>query len=449
MGDRGVSGGGMAHFLRVVIVLALWVPTLSQAQQSGALDYCYQVCRNQVQSRIGSYPGATCYEDPNPWPPSSFTVIYDYGVWGWKEQICGGSQANKCTDSSKVWDDATKTCKSPTPNCTNGKVDNGNGACVCPAGQVSNGADGCEKDCSNQENRGGNGTSVVTSGDSCPSSVGIDGCSYTPTACVCSNGSCASFGPFKSDGVAPQSGVPGGSDYGDAPCKLGQCQFNVNGVQVCQPCTGITSSKEGGTPKVTDVTAADGSKARTTQETTTTCSGSTCTTTTKTTNQPLDSSGNPTGSPTSSTTSTTSGKSDVCAQNPNIIGCGGSSFSGTCASGFNCSGDAVLCAVARAEWDSNCRWSTDSEAAQLGRNSSNVTAGPAAGVDASTVNVGQRLSSAMGSRFLTPNCIPSPQIDVLGHRYTMNTAQFCNFASIAGYIFVALATVAAIKMIGS
>lgn len=425
----------MAHLLRLILLmLALAAPSAWAAcsydnwigNSGGWVGCSYQQtmdgCESWWKPANAAYGGVCCDV------PAEKKVAGRYGS-------CSGG-----TNMSRSY---------VVPTCTAPKVLSANkSSCVCPDGLIEQGG-ACVKDCSSTAPQGTSQEAITVSASSCPSTVAIDGCMYTGGDCMCINGSCATWGPFNPTGEPAATGNPGPAAPEQAQCQSPNCPVVLNGVTVCQICTGLEGWRDTNPPKVVETTAPDGTKTRETEETTTTCTGASCTKTTKKTKQPLDGTGQPTGTPESTTTTTTTSKTDVCASNPQILGCGGSSFSGTCSGGFNCSGDAVLCAIARIEYDNNCKLNAASETSATGQAARQTTPGQATGVSSETIDVAARLETAMGSRFLTPNCIPPQQFDVAGRRYTIDTTAFCNFASIAGYIFVAVASLVAIRMIGS
>jgi hypothetical protein len=58
--------------------------------------------------------------------------------------------------------------------------------------------------------------------------------------------------------------------------------------------------------------------------------------------------------PSTPATSGTSTTADFCKDNPQSFTCQNSTFGGSCEGGFTCGGDAALCAVAKASWETRC-----------------------------------------------------------------------------------------------
>lgn len=182
----------------------------------------------------------------------------------------------------------------------------------------------------------------------------------------------------KFDGKPGDNGLACTVGTGDTPaipqpekCPAG-FTGTVNGVEVCVnkvPDSGVE-------PGSGETTVDDGTNTTTTRtNTNTTCENGRCTTTTTvTTTVTNNASGTSTSS--SNTTTTTQSQSDFCKASPNAKLCGGSglpnidgggsggggdgeedpsSFTGACAGGFQCKGDAIQCAIAREQHIRACR----------------------------------------------------------------------------------------------
>jgi hypothetical protein len=146
----------------------------------------------------------------------------------------------------------------------------------------------------------------------------------------------------------------------------------VNGVEVC-----VDKVPDSGfEPGSDETTVDDGTNTTTTRtESNTTCQNGVCTTTTTTTTTVTN---NTTSTSTSTTTNNTTTQSQqaFCKANPSAKLCGGqglpnidgggsggggngeedpSSFTGACAGGFQCKGDAIQCAIAREQHIRACR----------------------------------------------------------------------------------------------
>lgn len=182
----------------------------------------------------------------------------------------------------------------------------------------------------------------------------------------------------KLDGKPGDNGLACTVGTGDTPAipKPEKCPKGytgtVNGVEVCVdkvPDSGVE-------PGSSETTVDDGTNTTTTRtNSNTTCENGRCTTTTTVTTTVTN---NASGTSTNSTnsTTTTQSQSDFCKANANAKLCGGSglpnidgggsggggngeedpsSFTGACAGGFQCKGDAIQCAIAREQHIRACR----------------------------------------------------------------------------------------------
>lgn len=153
-----------------------------------------------------------------------------------------------------------------------------------------------------------------------------------------------------------------------AKCPPGQAPGKVNGLDICAK-IGAEVPKETTTKKEETTVKPDGSTVGEVTTEKTECDGKNCTTTkTKvTTKTPVGG-----GDPVVETETNTSvcrvgqGSCGVIAGGTGSGGAGGegSSFTGACASGFKCAGDAIQCAMAREQHQQNCKlYTPDTEPA--------------------------------------------------------------------------------------
>lgn len=270
---------------------------------------------------------------------------------------------------------------------------------------------------------------------------------------VCANGKCYYYGPFTSNGVACTGDGGGGippeepdeAPPGDAQCVAkGQCPATVNGVKVCVPCSskeGTTSesgsSSGSGTDSSGNPTGETGST-NTTKETTANCTNGSCSTTTTTTVT------NPDGSTTTTTETESKPQADFCKANPGHIVCKGEdegTFGGSCASDFQCSGDAVQCAQAREVAKLRCVFDVSPDdplvvAGGLAMNDQLTPAGhPGAPGSGISVNVMDKIEEApvFGS---SGNCISDRTFSVIGMSLTLPFASMCPYFNMIGNVFL-------------
>jgi hypothetical protein len=172
--------------------------------------------------------------------------------------------------------------------------------------------------------------------------------------------------PVSPDGASPP-GTPGPAS--PDPCPPGQAAGELNGTVICfKPADG--QQGESTSTQQRTVTNPDGSTDTTTTTTTTTCGPSGCTQSSSSTTVHTPP-GGPPGSP------QTTGSSGNCSAgtpgcnlnsgnpngtglgfggggNGNGTGTGGGSFMGSCQAQFQCDGDAVMCATAKATNEIQC-----------------------------------------------------------------------------------------------
>lgn len=154
---------------------------------------------------------------------------------------------------------------------------------------------------------------------------------------------------------APSAGGAGPMPIG-TPTSCKGAYGQVNGVSVCigmDPNTNVIEKQVAG-PSTTASAPTSGASAPSiagapagtvSKDVSTSCVNENCTTTTTY----RDASGNPLGSE-----SETKPQPNFCKDNPTISICKTGSFSGTCNSAPSCDGDAVMCAVARSTFETNC-----------------------------------------------------------------------------------------------
>lgn len=164
-----------------------------------------------------------------------------------------------------------------------------------------------------------------------------------------------------------------------------------------------------------------------------------------------------------STTTTTTGKqpndiSNFCKENPLSSICKGSSVvAGTgCTTAPTCEGDAIQCHLLRQSWEAKCSAAKTNEA--LGEGSEQAAALAAVGnwgmtgenADNSqittTVNVSGQIST---QKFLSGACIADKVIALpMGKTLTIPFSSLCPYLEIFGNILIALAMLAAARIVG-
>lgn len=239
--------------------------------------------------------------------------------------------------------------------------------------------------------------------------------------------------PKPPDGKEPDKPDPGTA--APAPCPQGQSAGEVNGQRVCAP-RGTDSPVE--VKSSSSSTNANGDKTDTTKETK--CDGSKCTTTTT----DCTTLNGQTSSTCSSTSSTVSA-GDACKANSSLSVCGdgedGSSFSGSCASGFQCKGDAIQCAMAQEQHKQRCdfvNWSSTWK--QTGET---PVTGVRQGFEQSAG--GSQFTAWLNQPSETAACPAGKPMQLLGQSYVLSFDPLCEVGEGARPIVLAVAVLLALR----
>lgn len=212
----------------------------------------------------------------------------------------------------------------------------------------------------------------------------------------------------------------------------------VNGLTVCVNFDPKTNTIE--SVKATTSTTANGSGTTTATSTTnTTCSNGSCNSTTTTVI-------NNNGTTSNETKTSDEPQSDFCSKNPNDPQCSkDGSFSGACAAGFVCTGDAIQCAVAREVHARNCslfeansieRSLYDSEKNKTGVQTGvpeNVSIGPAS----------FDTSDAIGGG----SCIADKSVTIAGSSISIPFSSVCGHLAILGNVLLAVSFLLAVRIV--
>lgn len=303
----------------------------------------------------------------------------------------------------------------------------------------------------------GDSSNAYTTSSKVPSNnLCIGSCSWSAggvVPSVCANGKCYYYGPFTSNGTActgeggaPAPKEPDPAPPDDAKCvSKGQCPGTINGTKVCVPCSskeGTTSESGSSSSEGTDSSGAPtGSTGttNTTKETTANCTNGSCNTTTTTTVT------NPDGSTTTTTETESTPQPDFCKANPGHIVCKGEdegTFGGSCAAGFQCSGDAVQCAQAEAGWKSACASDVSGMTDQINDGTAAMASGAASGLGipggSDAFDLGSRLSDVplFGS---SGGCPSDVSVNVGGTSYTIAFSAMCPQLQVLGVALMAFA----------
>ena len=224
----------------------------------------------------------------------------------------------------------------------------------------------------------------------------------------------------------------------------------VNGVEVC--INKVPDSGADGGREVEEENNGTESR-RVTRDTHTECKNGICTTTTTTTTTVTN---NSTGASSTTTTTSTSTKPQAgfCQANPKSKLCSdgdddGSSFSGTCGSGFKCEGDAIQCAIAQEQHRRACKLFDDKspeselyEAEKAKGKDRDVTATLPGN---ETIDVGSKLSreNLLGGAA----CVSDLNVTVWGQSLSLPISSVCPALGYLGYVLVTVASLAAFRIV--
>lgn len=388
----------------------------------------------------------------------------------------GGNFLGKWTASQCV---PNSTISGQNCVCNSGYTES-NGACVtqCPVHQtLINGV--CTSDCVAKKNQVAS-SGYYENGNDPAASFPVTACDGTctvtfegswPAVTSLVNGlnvyyGMGSYGYSGDACSAASSNLPVGS-AAPAPksCGAGDTMAQVNGKSVCLH-AGVPTDPNAAKPKPTTTTTSstssnpDGTSTKTT--TTTNPDGSKTTTTTTT---------NPDGSTTESKVDTPKPNEDpkvdickenpeaavckkktMCEENPDLTICKVSTFTGSCGS-FTCDGDAIQCAMAREQHDRNCiLFDTPTATSDLGNAVVNGVDPLGADIanmkEGSTFDMQTNFQNAQGGRWLGGGGLPSVSISAMGQSFNFDTSLLTEFFSALGYVFVAVAGVVAIRIVG-
>lgn len=228
----------------------------------------------------------------------------------------------------------------------------------------------------------------------------------------------------------------------------------VNGIDTCVPAQPTASKAI--TAASGPAAGASGAAGSSTTTTTTSCdSTKTCTTTTTT----IYNNG-------SSTTATaTQDQAGFCKANPSDKVCFGdgtgsqSTFGGSCSAGFTCSGDAAMCAAAKATWLTHCDLNTETSSAEVQayRNAKTAVAAELAasrgGTGLPTTNIAITSGTFDQTDLLSGSggCIADRVVplDIAGqsHEMTIPFSQVCGFVAILKTILIAASLLLAASIV--
>jgi hypothetical protein len=247
----------------------------------------------------------------------------------------------------------------------------------------------------------------------------------------------------------PNAETPGtGTGQVATPLPPGKCPGTINGVDVVVDCDKNSETRETTTTPSTSTTTTSASPNGTTTKTTVECDGDKCTKTTVVTTTVN-------GSATATTSVTTGNKAGLCKDEPSLSICKDGAFTGNCQQKFTCSGDAVMCAVAKASNEHKCLAEkmsdgTTDEAIAEGRRIFNGT--EPTSKDPKTVEGGMRALDLAGTFNGVSNpfgdaCPVNQSVALFSFTFVIPLADNCEALRMLGIAFHAITLLGAIVFV--
>lgn len=234
-------------------------------------------------------------------------------------------------------------------------------------------------------------------------------------------------------------------------CKKGTCPGNVNGTDVCVPCTSTSKNETKKTTTEKD-TIGDGKKDTKVEKevTTNTVKNKDGTTTTITTTTTTTTKTNPDGTQTTETKKETevenTGNDKFCSENPQSPLCEkkeDSFFHGSgCDSEPTCKGDAIQCAMVKYHHQQNCILTAQTEESQIYGNSKDekdenlLSSNP----ENETLQITlQQVTASQPNRLPYGSCPNSLNLTVSSTPFSFDISQICPYLEHMGNLLIAFA----------
>lgn len=237
------------------------------------------------------------------------------------------------------------------------------------------------------------------------------------------------------------------TDAAKDPCPKGS-KGTVNGVDVCvpyDPTKNVVESVKSGTSTSTVTATTPEGATSTTSSTTAETSSSTrsgdtvSTTTTRVTT-------NPDGSTTKTESTEQKPAESFCKENPTSPLCRESTFSGSCSANFTCTGDAVMCATARAVNEQKCLLDKQSPEATLYEQSK--VNGTATGVQTANHAITSASFDSSNALGASAQCIANRTVTVMGSSITLPFSDICPYLAHLGTLLLAVSWLMAFVIVG-
>ena len=246
------------------------------------------------------------------------------------------------------------------------------------------------------------------------------------------------------------SGAPGNA--APDPCPAGQCRGTINGASVCVACDSTTTNDtKTVAPPGTSASAAAGSGAASapgavsTQDQTT-CANGKCTTVR--TISTTGSDGKTTTTTDGGTTEQTQGS--YCGEHPSSDLCQDdkSTWNGTCAS-TQCTGDAVLCAIAQEQAKRYCEVLNENDGSAAGRAAAaNGNAGASDHPYKNATSTSLDFNSVIDkTNIVAASCPADLSVTILGRSNVIRFSQICTPATLLGNLLVGFTALACVGIV--
>lgn len=238
------------------------------------------------------------------------------------------------------------------------------------------------------------------------------------------------------------------------PCPTGAAG-TINGLAVCVPydterntiesikstTSGETVTQSTASGTVTSTTTTNGNTTSQTQ-----CSGGGCTTlhTTTTTN--------PDGTKTTSTKVDTDSTEGFCTKNPSSPICKEATkgtFTGSCEAEFQCTGDAAMCAIARAASHTRCSLDAKLATQEISAYDSAKTAGTVSGVQTTSVGISSASFDQTNALGVSASCIADFSITISKKTFMVPIGtSVCPNLGKLGQLLMAISFLSSIVIVG-
>lgn len=435
-----IAGGAMANFFRLIFLCLVLLSGYAQAANEtipSIIDYW-------------SKDGSDITKKPTP------------------EESCQAFLANQGVSYVSVTkvDNWKYFCNSKSGNvgnitahevCPGGVIPSPLHTCSvpqCPTGQVRNPGTGtCQDSCKSGFVSGVTGSSYFGSDGATDC---LNNCTYSVAVNMCAtlaSGQGACIGSYgNGTGTACSAATNNTALTPEANCmSQGKSFISVGGVTSCvsagsqgsQPVTtkNNSSSSSNSSTKDANGNPTGNSSSSSTSNSSATFKGDgtvvVVTTTEKT---------NPDGTKETKTESKTVSQTSYCAENPTAAQCKAatdSDISGAC-DAVACKGDAIQCAMAKEQARRNCEWfkeNADWKAkGEALTNGTDTTANPAEENNRTIVNLPTALDA---SSPISASGIQDRSFSVFGRSFTLRLSELNPYLAVVGYVFMALAYMAA------